>query len=116
MILSENHFSGSAERADRRRRGTHESFFIRLLFGNVSPLQSVDYKRLGTNAPSIRCDCRVTNMSVRTQRYIFGSWFVDRLMAVLWAYLVFRGFGRRRGAARRQASICFISAELAGDP
>jgi len=40
-------------------------------------------------------------MSVRTQRYIFGSWLLDRAMAVLWAYLVFRGFGRRRGSPAR---------------
>jgi hypothetical protein len=30
-----------------------------------------------------------------------GSWFVDRLMAVLWTYLVIRGFGRRRGSASK---------------
>jgi len=59
------------------------------------------YKWIGTNVLRTRCDGRVTNMSVRTQRYIFGSWLVDRLMAVLWAYLVFRGFGRRRGSASR---------------
>jgi len=40
-------------------------------------------------------------MSVRAPRYILGSWLADRLMAVLWAYLVFRGLGRRRGSTPR---------------
>src|SRR5215469_13369519 len=60
---------------------------------------SVDQNGPEQNVPRTRCDGRVTTMSVRTQRYIFGSWLVDRLMAVLWAYLVLRGFGRRRGSA-----------------
>jgi hypothetical protein len=42
-----------------------------------------------------------TSVSVRSNRYLWGSWLADRLMAVLWAYLVVRGFGRRRGSARR---------------
>jgi len=42
-----------------------------------------------------------TSVSVRSNRYLLGSWFADRLMAVLWAYLVVRGFGRRRGSAQR---------------
>src|SRR5262245_25442528 len=45
-------------------------------------------------------------MSVRTRRYIFGSWLLDRLMAVLWAYLVLRGFGRRRGSAAKIRHPC----------
>jgi len=40
-------------------------------------------------------------MSERTTRYILGSWLADKLMAVLWTYLVLRGFGRRRGSAPR---------------
>jgi len=34
-------------------------------------------------------------VSVR-DRYILGSWLADKLMAVLWLYLVLRGVGRRR--------------------
>jgi hypothetical protein len=33
------------------------------------------------------------SVSVRSNRYVFGSWFADRLLAILWAYLVVRGFG-----------------------
>jgi len=40
-------------------------------------------------------------MSANNHRYVLGSWLLDRLMAVLWAYLVFRGFGRRRGSASK---------------
>ena len=41
------------------------------------------------------------SVSVRSNRYIMGSWFADRLLAILWTYLVVRGFGRRRGSAQR---------------
>jgi hypothetical protein len=37
-------------------------------------------------------------MSVRSSRYIFESWFLDRLMTVLWFYLVLRGVGWKRGS------------------
>jgi hypothetical protein len=36
---------------------------------------------------------------------MFGSWFFDRLMSVLWMYLVLRGVGRKRGSAQRYASL-----------
>jgi hypothetical protein len=36
-------------------------------------------------------------MSAPSSRYVLGNRFFDGLMAVMWAYLVFRGFGRRRG-------------------
>jgi hypothetical protein len=38
----------------------------------------------------------VIEVSGRPNRYIVGSWLADKLMAVLWFYLVLRGVGRRR--------------------
>jgi hypothetical protein len=38
----------------------------------------------------------VIEVSGRPHRYVVGSWLADKLMAVLWFYLVLRGVGRRR--------------------
>jgi hypothetical protein len=38
----------------------------------------------------------VIEVSSRSSRYVVGSWLADKLMAVLWFYLVLRGVGRRR--------------------
>jgi hypothetical protein len=38
----------------------------------------------------------VSEVSGRSNRYVVGSWLADKLMAVLWFYLVLRGVGRRR--------------------
>jgi hypothetical protein len=38
----------------------------------------------------------VIEVSDRPNRYVVGSWLADKLMAVLWFYLVLRGVGRRR--------------------
>jgi hypothetical protein len=38
----------------------------------------------------------VSEVSGRPHRYVVGSWLADKLMAVLWFYLVLRGVGRRR--------------------
>jgi hypothetical protein len=39
--------------------------------------------------------------SARSNRYIFGSWLLDRIMWLLSFYLVIRGEVRRRGSAAR---------------
>jgi hypothetical protein len=41
----------------------------------------------------------VIEVSGRPNRYVVGSWLADKLMAVLWFYLVLRGVGRRRRSA-----------------
>jgi hypothetical protein len=41
----------------------------------------------------------VSKVSGRSNRYVVGSWLADKLMAVLWFYLVLRGVGRRRRSA-----------------
>jgi hypothetical protein len=38
----------------------------------------------------------VIEVSGRSNRYVIGSWLADKLMAVLWFYLILRGVGRRR--------------------
>jgi len=38
-------------------------------------------------------------VSSRSDRYVLGNKLFDKLMAILWTYLILRGFGRRRGSA-----------------
>jgi hypothetical protein len=70
-------------------------YFSPVLF-NVASMSRFPVSPLADRPLAGHSGVGVIEVSGRPHRYVVGSWLADKLMAVLWIYLVLRGVGWRR--------------------